>query len=173
MAGPELMILSAGLQAFQGFQAYQQGKAQSKAATQAADYNARVAQQQSDVEKSKLQRQQRSFQASQRVRGAASGATLESFEDTFEDTKSQSLLDVALLDYDTKVRKQGILFGGQQQSYQARSSGRQGLISGLGGAATSGFKAYGGSGFSSKGSFNSPTKNNIGQNVGTYQRSFR
>lgn len=142
MAGPELLIISAGLQAFQGFQAYQQGKAQAKAATQAADYNARVEAQRAQVEKTQLQRQQRLFQGQQTVRAGATGATLGSFDDLFEDTESQSLLDQALLDYDTKVKQQQILYGGQQQAYTARSEGRNGLISGLTGAASTGFKAY-------------------------------
>lgn len=142
MAGPELMLVSAGLQVFQGFQAFQAGKAQAKAATQAADYNARVAQQQGDVEKARLQKEQRLFAATQRTKGAGSGATLGSFDDVGEDTVSQSLLDVALLDYDTKLRKDQIIYGGKQDAYSAKAQGKQGLISGLSGAVNSGVGAY-------------------------------
>lgn len=142
MAGPELLLVSAGLQAFQGFQAYQQGKAQAKAYRQTAEYNAAVVGQQGEIEKQRLQKQQRLFAASQRVRGAASGATLDSFDTLFEDTQSQSLLDVALLDYDTKLRKDQIIYQGNVDAYGARASGRQGLISGLSGAAKSGVGYY-------------------------------
>lgn len=142
MAGPELLLVSAALSAFQGFQAYQSGKAQAKAANQTASYNARVAQQQSDVEKARLQKDQRLFAATQRVKGAGSGATLGSFDDVGEDTISQSLLDVALLDYDTKLRKDQIIYGGKQEAYSAKAAGTQGLISGLTSAASSGM-AYG------------------------------
>jgi len=136
--GPELLLASAAMSAFQGFQAYQQGKAQAKSATQAAEYNARVLENQTAVERSQMQRQQSAFMASQRVRGAGSGATLASFEDTFEENKEQSLLDVALLDYDSKLKQQNVLYQGKQQAYSAKAKGRQGLISGLTGAASSG-----------------------------------
>ena len=135
--GPEMMIISAGLQLFQGFQAYQQGKAQAKAARQTADYNAKIIQQQSDVEKAKLKRQQRLFSGTQATKAAGSGASLGSFDDLFEDTQAQSLLDIALLDYDTKIRKQQALYGGSVDAANARAEGRSGLISGIAGAAGS------------------------------------
>lgn len=134
MAGPEMMLISAGLQLFQGFQAYQQGKAQAKVAQQTAAYNAQVDKQHTDVERMQLKRQQRLFAATQRTRAAGTRATLGSFDDLFEDTQTQSLLDVALLNYDGKLRQQQILYGGSVEAANAKASGRSGLISGLVGA---------------------------------------
>lgn len=135
--GPELLIVSAALSAFQGFQQYQQGKDQAKAAKQAGEYNAQVIANQSAVDKRRMQREQSAFLASQRVKGAASGATISSFEDTFEASKEQSLLDISLLDYDNQLRQQNARYGASQQAYQAESEGRSGLISGLTNAAGS------------------------------------
>lgn len=140
--GQGLIAASAILSVFQGFQAYQQGKAQAKAATQAAEYNARAVANQTEVDRRQMQRQQSAFMASQRVRAAGSGATIASFEDTFEEDKEQSLLDVALLDYDSKIQQQNIRYQGQQQAYSARDKGRQGLISGLGSAAATASKGF-------------------------------
>lgn len=143
MAGPELLLISAGLQVFQGIQAYQQGKAQAKAANQTAEYNAQLIDQQSEVERQKLKRQQQQFAGSQRTRAAASGASLESFEDVFEDTTQQSLLDLALQDYDAKVRRQQAIYSGQVEASQAKSAGRSGLISGLAGGAGTALIGFG------------------------------
>lgn len=149
--GPELLIVSAALQAFQGFQAYQSGKDQAKAAQQAAARNQQVIANQAAVEKRQTQREQSAFLASQRVRAAGSGATIASFEDTFEESKQQSLLDIALIDYDAKIRGQNALYQGDQQAYSARAEGRQGLISGLTGAATTGVQGFQAGAFSSSG----------------------
>lgn len=140
-AGP-LMLVSAGLQLFQGFQAYQQGKAQASAAQATADYNAQIEKQRSDVERMQLEKQQKLFAGTQKTRMAGSGATLQSFSQVEEDTINQSLLDVALLNYDTKVRQGQILYGGQMEAYSAKQQGKQGLISGLAGAAQSGYQSY-------------------------------
>ncbi|MEB3270018.1 MAG: hypothetical protein VKJ09_15865, partial [Leptolyngbya sp.] len=61
--GAELALVSAGLQLFQGFQAYQQGNAQAKAARQTAEYNANVEAQRAAVERSQLEKQQKLFAA--------------------------------------------------------------------------------------------------------------
>jgi len=165
MAGPDLLIIGAIASAAQGAMAYKQGKDQAKSEKNAAAYNAQVTQQQGDVESARLKRQQRALQATQRVRGAGSGATLSSFEDTFEDTQANSLLDQALLDYDVKMKKQGIIYGGRQDAYSAKQKGTAGLISGLSNAATMGASAAG-----SGGTFTSGAQKNIGgQNVGTFQ----
>lgn len=142
MAGPELLIISAGLQLAQGISAKNQGDAQADLARQTAQRNAQAIDQQSQIEKDKLQRQQRLFSGAQRTRAATTGATLESFEDTFEDTTQQSLLDVALLDYDTKVRRQQALFSGETQAFTAEQQGMQGLISGITGAVSTGIGVY-------------------------------
>lgn len=135
--GPEAMLISAGLQLVQGFGQYQQSRAQAKAIQRTAEYNIAVDQQRADVEKAQLKRQQQVFAGQQRSRAAGTGATLESFEDVFEDTSSQSLLDLALMDYETKVRRNQTLFEARNQAAQVRSEGRNALISGIGGAASS------------------------------------
>lgn len=137
--GANLLLASAGLQLFQGFQSYQQGKAQAKAARQTADYNARIIENQAAVEKAKLQRQQRLFSGTQKVKAAGTGSTLGSFDDLFEDTEAQSLLDVALLDYDSKLRQQQTRYGGAVEAANYKAEGRNALISGLAGAAQSGY----------------------------------
>ena len=138
MAGPELMLISAGLSLVQGFQGFQQGKAQAKAAQRTAEYNVANEQQRAEVEKTQLKRQQQIFAGQQKTRAGVTGATLESFSDTFEDTTTQSLLDLALLDYDTKVRQNQIRYGGQVEASSARAQGQNALISGIAGAAQSG-----------------------------------
>ncbi len=140
--GTALLAVSAGLQLFQGFQAYQAGKDQAKAARQNAEYNRQIQEQQADNERRQLKRQQRLFEGQQRVRAAGTGATLGSFDDLFEDSKSESLLDVAILDYNSKLKQQQITFGGQQEAYQAESQGRQALISSIASAAGTGYRAY-------------------------------
>ena len=134
MAGPEIALVMGGLQLMQGFQGYQQGKAQAKIAQQTAAYNADVTNQQYVVEQQSLQKQQRIFASQQRARAATTGADLSSFEDTFEDTSNQSLLDQALLDYDRRTKVNQILYGGQVEAAQARAKGKQALISGIIGA---------------------------------------
>lgn len=141
-----LLLLGAGAQAFQGFQAYQAGKAQAKAATRTAEYNAAVEQQRANVERMQLQKQQRLFASKARVRAAGSGATLASFGDIEESNTQQSLLDLALLDYDARLRQNQIIYSGQQEAYTAKSQGRSALISGLTSAASTAAGAGGGSG---------------------------
>lgn len=135
--GPEALLISAGFQLFQGFQSYQQGKAQAKAARQTADYNNQLEQNRALVEREKLKRQQRLFSGTQKTKASGSGATLGSFDDLFEDTTSQSLLDIALLDYDSKVRQQQTTYQANVEAANYKAEGRNALISGLAGAAGS------------------------------------
>jgi len=136
----ELAIVSAGLQLFQGFQGYQQGKAQAKAATQTANYNATVEAQRAATEKSQLAKQQRLMASTSRARAAGSGATLESFSDVEESNKTQSLLDLAMVDYDSRLRQDQIIYGGKTDAANAKSQGTSALISGIAGAGMSGYE---------------------------------
>lgn len=135
MTGVEIAMISAAASAVSGVAALGTGVMQAKQAKKTAKYNAAVLQQQSDVEKAEMQRQQKLFLASQRVRGAATGATLQSFGDVQESSLSQSLLDQALLDYDTRLQKQQIIYQGKVSASQSLAGGINGLVSGLSGAA--------------------------------------
>lgn len=134
----ELALVSAGLQIFQGFQGYMQGRAQAKAATQTANYNAQVEAQRAATEKMQLEKQQRLMASTTRVRAAGSGATLSSFGDIEESNKQESLLDLAMLDYDTRLRQDQIRFGGRVEAANAKQAGTSALISGLAGGAKAG-----------------------------------
>lgn len=140
--GVELLIVSAALQAFQGFQQYQAGKAQAKAAQQTANYNAAVAKQQSDLQRRQLVKQQKLFSGSQMVRAASSGATLGSFDDLFESTEQEQLLDLAILDYNSRLERDQINYGGRVEAYSAKQKGKNALISSLSSAAGTGMQAY-------------------------------
>lgn len=135
--GVELMIISAALQAFQGFQQYQSGKAQAKQAQQTASYNAQVAENRAAIERQQLSKQQRLFTGSQKVRAAASGASIGSFDDLFESTEQEQLLDLSILDYNTKLERDQILYGGRVEASAAKRQGQNALISGLAGSASS------------------------------------
>lgn len=140
--GAEFMIVSAALQAFQGFQQYQAGKAQAKQAQQTASYNAQIAQNQAMLEKQQLQKQQRLFSSTQKVRAATSGATLGSFDDLFESTEQEQLLDLSILDYNAKIQRDQILYGGSVEAANAKREGKNALISSLAGSASSMNKYY-------------------------------
>lgn len=135
MAGPELLLIGAGLQVVQGIQANQQAKAQAKLARQTADYNAALIDQQAGIESQQARRRSQILQGQQRVRAAASGASLSSFEDVFEDTTSQSLLDQALINYDRKVNRQQAIYRGEVEASSAKAQGRGALISSIASAA--------------------------------------
>lgn len=142
MSGAEpLLIASAVGSAAQGFVSYQQGVAQAKAAKSTAAYNAEVEKQRYATEAEQLRRDQRLALSKQRLAAAGSGAQISSFDDAFESSVTQSLLDQALLDYNYKQKQQQIAFGGKVEAKQAKSAATSGLISGLSGAAS---KAYGG-----------------------------
>lgn len=138
----EIALISAGLQVFQGFQAYQTGKAQAKAATRTAEYNASVEAQRASVEKAQTLKQQRLMASTARARAAGSGATLESFGDVEESNKTQSLLDLALLDYDSRLRQDQTIYSGRVEAANAKAQGKSALISSLAGAASGGYDYY-------------------------------
>lgn len=142
MAGPELLLVSAGLQIVQGIQAQSQAKAQAKIAQQTAAYNAQVIENQGAAERAQMQRQQRLFASQQRVRAAGSGATLESFGDVYEDTTTQSLLDLALQDYNTKLRRDQAIYGGQVDAYSAKAEGKSKLLGSVINASSTGYEYY-------------------------------
>lgn len=144
--GPEMLLISAALQVAQGFAANSQAKAQAKATERAAGYNAQIIQQQSDIEKTKLKKQQRLLASTQRVKGAGSGATLDSFDDVFEDTTTQSLLDVALLDYNTRLRRDQVLYEGRSAAASQRAQGKSNLFGSIVGAGSTVAGGFGGGG---------------------------
>ncbi len=157
MGGTELLIASAVMSGVQGFAGYQQAQAQAKTAQQTANYNSQLAAQQSATEKAQLLKQQRLMASTARVRGAGSGASLGSFEDVYESNKTQSLLDIALLDYESNVKQDQINYSGQVEVSQAKAKGVNSLISGLSGAGSSMSKVGGSS--------SSYTSNKTGETV--------
>lgn len=132
-----LAIISVATSVVQGGMSYMQGQAQADQAKATANYNAQVIQQQANIDRSRRERQQRAAAATSRVRGAASGATLGSFEDVYESNKTQALLDLAIMDYETSVKKNQAIYSGQVEASQAKAKGTSGLISGLASAGTS------------------------------------
>lgn len=154
--GIDPVTLAIAASVFQGGMSFMQGQAQASAAKQTANYNAQVIQQQANINRARTERQQRAIAAQSRVRGAASGASLGSFEDLFESNKTQSLLDLAIMDYETKVKKDQAIYSGKVEASQAKAKGMSGLVSGLTSAGTtlagsgmlsgSGVSAYSGQG---------------------------
>lgn len=138
-----LTAVSAGFSVLQGIQGYQQNQAMVKSQTQITAANIQNEQNRLGVERDQLKRQQEKVRGTQRTAAAASGATLGSFDDVMNESTEQSLLDVALLEYDSKVSQEAMRYEGAVRKQEYKSAARSSLINGIGSAASTGFSAYG------------------------------
>lgn len=128
--GP-LMAVSAGLQALQGVKSFQENRAMAQATKAETAANVFSQQEKFKVDKANLTRQQEQFAGKQTVSAAGSGATLGSFDSLFADTAQQSIMDQALLEYDSKLNIANTQYEGQMKKKQLYQRGRSSLISGV------------------------------------------
>lgn len=132
-----LAAISGGLQLMQGIQGAQQNKAMAKSAAAQTAANIQNEQNRAAIAKAQLEREQSAFSAKQRVAGAASGATLGSFDALFEDTQNKSLVDIAMLDYESKLNQESLRYGGAVQQQEYKTAAKSSLLAGVGGAMSS------------------------------------
>lgn len=126
-----LSLVAGGLQIAQGFSNAQQQKAMARSVQQQTEANIKNEQNALAIRKAQMAKEQTAFAAKQRVGAAGSGATLGSFDDLFSDTANQSLVDLALLDYDSKLRQENIRYGGAVESQQYKTQAKSSLLSGI------------------------------------------
>lgn len=146
MGTAAFMAISAGLQLMQGIQGYQQGKAMAKQQGAITAANIQTEQNRLAIERDQLKKQQEKARGSQRVAAAATGATLGSFDDVMAESTEASLMDLALLEYDSKVNQESMRYEGGVRQQEYKSQARSSLLKGIAGAASSGYQAYGASG---------------------------
>jgi len=130
-----LALVSAGLQVAQGVQGYMQNNAMAKAASRQAEANIQNQKNKLAIEQTQLKRDQQRFAGQQEVAAGASGATLSSFDALFEDTKQQSLVDLALLDYNSRLEQENIRYNGAVQKVEYKNQAKSSLLAGIGAAA--------------------------------------
>jgi len=140
--GPELMIISAGLKLVQGIQGYQQNNAMAKAASQAAAANMQNEQNRLVIEQDRARKQIEKSRGTARVASAATGATLGSFDDVMGESTEASLMDMALLEYDSKLRQENYRYSGAMQKAEYKQAAKSSLIEGITGSAGTGVKAF-------------------------------
>ena len=139
--GTALPFIMAGLSVVQGIQGMQQANAAAKATRQATDANIQNEQNRLSIEKTKKQRDIAQATGKQKVAAAASGATLSSFDDVMDDSYSQGLLDLALIEYDSKLTQEQMRYSGNVQRAEYQNQAKSSLIGGL---AQAGGQIYGG-----------------------------
>lgn len=132
-----LPFLIAGASVLQGIQGYQQNKAMAKSVQAQANANIANEQATAKVKKSQLLRQQEIDRGKATAAAAGSGATIGSFDTLFEDNYSQSLMDQALLEYDSKLTQENIRYNAAVEKQQYKSAATSSLIKGVTGAGTS------------------------------------
>lgn len=136
MGVESLAFLAGGLQIAQGVQSFQQNRAMAQATK--AETAANIANQQEayKVNRARLIREQEQSAGKQMVSAAGSGATLGSFDPLFADTAEQSVLDLALLEYDKNLNIANTQYQGQMRKKQYYTQSRSALLSGITNAAT-------------------------------------
>lgn len=140
--GTALPFIMAGLSVVQGIQGMSQANAAAKATQQATDANIQNEKNRLAVEKTKKQRELIQEQGKSRVAAAASGATISSFDDVMDDSYSQGLLDVALLEYDSKLNQEQMRYSGGVQKAEYQNQAKSSLLEGIGKAGMQGYSGY-------------------------------
>lgn len=156
--GTALPFIMAGLSVVQGIQGMSQANAAAKQTQQATDANIQNEKNRLAIEKTKKQRDITQAAGKARVSAASSGATISSFDDVMDDSYSQGLLDLALLEYDSKLSQEQLRYSGAVKKAEYQNQAKSSLIEGITGAAKSGYSGMQGLN-SSTASFNyqSPT----------------
>lgn len=136
MADPVTMAIVAGLQVAGGIQEFQQNRAMAQATKAQTAANIKNQQASFEIERDKLRREQQQFAGKQVAQAAGTGATLGSFDTLFGDTARVSMVDQALLEYDNKLKQEGIRYEGAMKKKQYYMAGRSALLKAVGGAAS-------------------------------------
>lgn len=141
--GTALPFIMAGLSIVQGVSGYIQN--QNAASDARANADATIQNQQNvlEINRTRQQRTNEQLAGKSRVAAAGSGATLNSFGDVLDDNSKQGLLDVALLEYDSKTQQNQTRYNGAVQSAEYKNKATSSLISGISGAAGSLYGEHG------------------------------
>jgi hypothetical protein len=137
-----MSLIAGGFQLFQGIQGMQQAKVQAKQNNAITAANIQNEQNRLSIEQDRTKRQLEQARGSNRVAAAASGATLGSFDDIMGQNAEQSLMDLALLEYDSKVNQESMKYEGAVRTQEYKSKSSSSLLKGIGGAAGSFYDAY-------------------------------
>jgi hypothetical protein len=137
-----LSYIAAGFQAVQGVKGFIDNNAAASATKKATAANVLNAQNQLAINKQKQDRINRQNQGERTVKAAASGATIDSFDSVMDDSYQQGLMDIALLEYDSKLSQEQMKYSGAVQSAEYKSAATSSLLDGLGAAAGTAYKGY-------------------------------
>jgi len=140
--GTALPFIMAGLSVVQGIQGMSQANAAAKQTQQITDANIQNEKNRLSIERTKKQREVLQANGKSRVAAAASGATIGSFDDVMDDSYSQGLLDIALLEYDSKLTQEQIRYGGAVQKANYKNQAKTSLLDGIAGAAGNAYTGY-------------------------------
>jgi len=135
--GAEVLI---ALQVAKGIQGFVQNNAAAKDISRATNANILNAQNQLEVNKQKQDRINRQAQGERTVKAAASGATLDSFDSVMDDSYNQGLMDIALLEYDSKLQQEQLRYDGAVKKTEYKNAAKSSLLEGMTSAGTT---AYG------------------------------
>lgn len=145
-----LLAASAAASAVGGIQGYMQNQEMAKAEKSRFAANKRIAEQQAEIDRKRLRREQLQQQGTATVAAASSGSGISSYSDLFQEDLQQQAMDMALVDYNAALDIEGMRFESEINQSQYKSAATSSLISGISGAASSGVKAYNASDYKAK-----------------------
>lgn len=137
-----MAVISAGLQLAQGAMGASQARQAAKSQNAITAANIQNEQNRLAIQRDQLKRDQDKARGTTKVAAAASGATLGSFDDVMEENAQTSLMDLALLEYDSKVAQEGMRYEGGVRAAEYKSQARSSMLKGISGAAGSLYGGY-------------------------------